>query len=120
MNTKVALKDTQLKEHTPDPEMVNMLKKLQKIEAKEKCLRVQFLDWLSDKLLDWSNRVHEMAVRIESPCIIEVAPRKKEDSQAAKESKEITKLRELLKIGHERENAYWARIKAYEQQKEKQ
>jgi hypothetical protein len=58
-------------------ELLPLLEKLHKIEKKEKCLRVKFLDWLSDKLLGWSNRVHMMASRIESPCLIEVAPRKK-------------------------------------------
>ena len=89
----------------PNPtaaEMKALRAKLDKIEAKEKCLRVQFLDWLSDKLLDWSNRVHIMAVKIESPCIIEIAPRKKEDSRSAKESNEIARLHELLKKERER------------------
>ena len=83
----------------PNPtaeEMKVMLKRLEKIEAKEKCLRVQFLDWLSDKLLNWSNRVHVMAVKIESPCFIEVEPRKREDSKHFKESKEIERLKALL------------------------
>ena len=75
--------------------------KLNQIEAKEKCLRVQFLDWLSDKLLDWSNRVHVMACKIDSPCIIEVAPRKKEESKHAKETKEIARLKELLAVEEE-------------------
>ena len=89
----------------PNPtaaEMKALRAKLDKIEAKEKCLRVQFLDWLSDKLLDWSNRVHVMAVKIESPCIIEISPRKKEDSRSAKESNEIARLHELLKKERER------------------
>ena len=77
-------------------EMLNVLTRLQKIEAKEKCLRVQFLDWLSDTLLNWSNRAHVMACKINSPCLIEVAPRKREDSKHAKESKEIVLLREKL------------------------
>lgn len=77
-------------------ELKNVWAKLQKIEAKEKCLRVQFLDWLSDKLLNWSNRAHVMASKIDSPCLIEVAPRKKEDSKHAKETKELSRLRELL------------------------
>jgi len=75
--------------------------KLNQIEAKEKCLRVQFLDWLSDKLLNWSNRVHVMACKIDSPCIIEVAPRKKEESKHAKETKEIARLKELLAVKEE-------------------
>jgi hypothetical protein len=77
-------------------DLKNVWAKLQKIEAKEKCLRVQFLDWLSDKLLDWSNRAHVMANKIDSPCMIEVAPRKKEESKHAKESKELARMKELL------------------------
>jgi hypothetical protein len=83
-------------------ELKNLWVKLNKIEAKEKCLRVQFLDWLSDKLLNWSNRVHVMASRIDSPCLIEVAPRKKEESKHARESKEIARLKELLKEEREK------------------
>ena len=77
-------------------DLVDVRAKLNQIEAKEKCLRVQMLDWLSDKLLNWSNRVHVMACKIDSPCIIEVAPRKKEDSKHAKESKELARLKERL------------------------
>lgn len=78
-------------------EMKSWLVKFDEIEEKNKCLRVQFLDWLSDKLLNWSNRFHEMSVRIDSPCVIKVEPRKKEESQHAKESREIARLKELLK-----------------------
>ena len=74
-------------------EMKAWLNKFHDIEEKNKCLRVQFLDWLSDKLLDWSNSIHEMSVRIDSPCVIKVAPRKKEESNDAKERKEIIKLK---------------------------
>lgn len=84
----------------PNPaadEMKDLWTKLNKIEAKEKCLRVQFLDWLSDKLLNWSNRVHVMSANIDSPCLIEVAPRKKEDSTHYKESKELARLKQLIK-----------------------
>ena len=77
-------------------DMKSMLTKLNEIEEKSKCLRVQFLDWLSDKLLNWSNRCHEMSVRIDSPCVIKVEPRKREESQHAKESKEIARLKDLL------------------------
>lgn len=89
----------------PNPvadEMKTLWDKLNKIEAKEKCLRVQFLDWFSDKLLNWSNRVHVMSSKINSPCLIEVTPRKKEDSKHFKESKEIARLRTLLKEERER------------------
>lgn len=49
-----------------------VMKKFEKIEQKERCLRVKFLDWLSDKLLDYSKRVHQMSVRIDSPCVIKL------------------------------------------------
>ncbi len=83
-------------------EFKSMLVKFNEIEEKNKCLRVQFLDWLSDKLLNWSNRCHEMSVRIDSPCVIKVEPRKKEDSQHAKENREIERLKALLKEERER------------------
>ena len=63
---KAASKDTV--EHSKvGAEMLSVLERFQEIEAKEKCIRVQFLDWLSDKLLDWSNQVHTMASNINSP-----------------------------------------------------
>ena len=77
-------------------EMQQWIKKFQSIEAKEKCLRVRFLDWLSDKFLNWSYKTSVMAANIDSPCFIEVAPRKKEESKAAKESKEILRLQEIV------------------------
>ena len=91
-------------EHTPvGEEMLTFLKKFEEIEEKSKCLRVQFLDWLSDKLLDWSNKCHVMSVNIDSPCVIKVDPRKKEESRDAKERREIARLKELL--GKEQERA---------------
>ncbi len=78
-------------------EMKAYNQKLREIEEKSKCLRVQFLDWLSDKLLDWSNRVHEVSVKIDTPCVIKVEPRKKEQSKHASQSKEIDRLNRLLK-----------------------
>ena len=54
----------------------NVMQKFQKIELKERCLRVKFLDWLSDKLLAWSKRAHEMSVKIDSPCVIKLPEKK--------------------------------------------
>ena len=90
-------------DHSPvGEEMLGFLKKFEQIEEKSKCLRVQFLDWLSDKLLNWSNKCHVMSVNIDSPCVIKVEPRKKEDSRDAKERKEIARLKELLSREQER------------------
>ena len=90
-------------DHSPvGEEMLTFLKKFNQIEEKSKCLRVQFLDWLSDKLLDWSNKIHIASVNIDSPCVIKVEPRKKEDSRDAKERKEIARLKELLNKEKER------------------
>lgn len=49
-----------------------VMEKFQKIELKERCLRVKFLDWLSDKLLTCSKKAHEMSVKIDSPCVIKL------------------------------------------------
>lgn len=88
-------------------EMLGWLNKFHDIEEKNKCLRVQFLDWLSDKLLSWSNKLHVMSVKIDSPCVIKVEPRKKEDSADAHERREITKLKENLKRLTEENNKLW-------------
>lgn len=88
-------------------EMLGFLKKFEEIEQKNRCLRVQFLDWLSDKLLNWSNKLHVMSVKIDSPCVIKVEPRKKEDSKDAHERAEIAKLKENLKKLTEENNKLW-------------
>ena len=54
----------------------NVMAKFEQIELKERCLRVKFLDWLSDKLLTWSKHVHEMSVSIDSPCVIKLPEKK--------------------------------------------
>ena len=54
----------------------NVYEKFKQIEQKERCLRVKFLDWLSDKLLTWSKRVHQMSVSIDSPCVIRLPEKK--------------------------------------------
>lgn len=50
----------------------NILANLEKIELKQRCIRVRLLDWLSDKLLSWSKSVHQMSVKIDSPCVIKL------------------------------------------------
>ena len=100
-------------------EMLGWLHKFEEIEEKNKCLRVQFLDWLSDKLLDWSNSIHEMSVRIDSPCVLKVEPRKKEESRDAKERKQVAQLKEDLERLKTQNEKLWAdRRKAAEEAKE--
>lgn len=74
----------------------NVIQEFERIEKKNRCLRVRFLDWLSDTLLNWSNRIHVVSNNIDNPCILEVAPRKREDSKHAEESKRIVQLRERI------------------------
>ncbi len=59
---------------------VNIWNNLQRIEQKERCIRVKFLDWLSAKLLTWSQKVHEMSVKIDSPCVIKLPENKTQKS----------------------------------------
>jgi len=54
----------------------NVMAKFDQIEQKQRCLRVRFLDWLSDKLLSWSKSVHQMSVKIDSPCVIKLPEKK--------------------------------------------
>jgi hypothetical protein len=65
-------------EHTPaGKEMLTALQQFKKIEEKNRCVRVRFLDWLSLKLIDWSKKTKEMAERIDNPCAIKL-PQQKE------------------------------------------
>lgn len=104
-------------DHSPvGEEMLSFLKKFEEIEEKSKCLRVQFLDWLSDKLLSWSNKLHVWSVKIDSPCVIKVAPRTREDSKDAHERAEIAKLKENIKRLNEENTKLWSdRRKAAEE-----
>jgi hypothetical protein len=98
---------TQIKHTEAGEEMLGFLHKFEEIEEKNRCLRVQFLDWLSDKLLDWSNKCHVASVKIDSPCVIKVEPRKKEDSKDAHERAEIAKLKENIKRLNEENTKLW-------------
>jgi hypothetical protein len=55
----------------------NVMQKFERIEEKNRCLRVQFLDWLSVKMHAWADSVKAMSDRIDSPCIIKVEPKRK-------------------------------------------
>lgn len=110
---------TQIKHTEAGKEMLSFLNKFEEIEEKSKCLRVQFLDWLSDKLLSWSNKLHVWSVKIDSPCVIKVAPRSREDSKDAHERAEIAKLKENIKRLNEENTKLWSdRRKAAEEVKE--
>jgi hypothetical protein len=50
----------------------NVMQKFEKIQEKNRCLRVQFLDWLSVKMHAWADGVKAMSDRIDSPCIIKI------------------------------------------------
>lgn len=100
-------------------EMQGWLTRFHEIEEKNKCLRVQFLDWLSDKLLDWSNKCHVASVKIDSPCVLKVEPRKKEESRDAKERKQVAQLKEDLERLRTQNEKLWAdRRAAKEEAKE--
>ena len=55
----------------------NVMQQFEKIQEKNRCLRVQFLDWLSVKMHSWADSVKAMSDRIDSPCIIKVEPKRK-------------------------------------------
>lgn len=55
----------------------NVMSKFDRIQEKNRCLRVQFLDWLSVKMHSWANGVKAISDRIDSPCIIKVEPKRK-------------------------------------------
>ena len=61
-------------QHIPDTK--NTLTKLDQIAAKNKCLRVQFLDWLAVKVKHygdtWSANIQAVSNKIDAPCVIKV------------------------------------------------
>lgn len=62
-----------MKINNEDALAINELQyKFDRIENKNKCLRVQFLDWLSNKMLVWSKKIKETSDRIDTPCVIRV------------------------------------------------
>ena len=50
----------------------NIWQRMNAIEEKSRCARVRFLDWVSAKLLAWSQAAHSMADNIHSPCAIKL------------------------------------------------
>jgi hypothetical protein len=52
--------------------ITKVMREFDRIEEKNRCLRVRFLDWLSYQLADWSVRVKKAADRIDSPCVIKL------------------------------------------------
>jgi hypothetical protein len=58
-----------------------IMRKLNNIEEKNRCLRVRMYDWLSDLFADWSKRCHERSVKIDSPCAIRLPESGKENSR---------------------------------------
>jgi hypothetical protein len=58
-------------------QMWSVIKKLEQVEEKNRCLRVRMYDWLSDLFADWSKRCHERSVKIDSPCAIKLPDTRK-------------------------------------------
>lgn len=77
LTTDYIIKESAKREHEQAKDVAkNVMAKFEQIEMKERCLRVKFLDWLSDKLLAWSKKAHEMSVKIDSPCVIKLPEKK--------------------------------------------
>ena len=49
-----------------------VLQQFQRIEQKNRCVRVRLLDWLSKKLQAWSIKTKNMADQIHSPCALKL------------------------------------------------
>jgi hypothetical protein len=69
--------NTAIRESEDFQNIRNVMSKFERIEEKNRCLRVQFLDWLSVKMHAWADGVKAMSDRIDSPCIIKVEPKRK-------------------------------------------
>lgn len=49
-----------------------VLRQFQRIEQKNRCVRVRFLDWLAAKLQELSIKTKNMADQIHSPCALKL------------------------------------------------
>ena len=58
----------------------SVMAELNRIEGKQRCIRVRMLDWLADKIshygIKWSTGLRTMADNIHSPCSIKLPPQK--------------------------------------------
>ena len=84
--TRGLLKQVQAAEHDMSVNVFKSYKvRSEQIEAKQACMRVQFLDWLSGKLLEWSKKTKEISDHIDSPCFIKLpVPEEKGDPYSAR------------------------------------
>ena len=72
----VTASPTEIENAIAKKHIAKTMEKLNKIDQKNQCVRVKFLDWLAAQLLHWSNLVKARADKIQSPCIL-VVPKKK-------------------------------------------
>lgn len=60
--------------------LIDILSNLNKIQDKNKCARVRFLDWTASKILYYgttlSTRIQNISNRIDSPCVIKLGDTK--------------------------------------------
>lgn len=56
--------------------ITKVMREFDRIEEKNRCLRVRFLYWVSFQLADWSVRVKKVSDKIDSPCIIKIGDKK--------------------------------------------
>jgi len=76
INNTLSTFDKIQKKHSQD-QIYSVISNLNKIEEKNRCIRVRMFDWLSDLFSHWSEVCHEKSVKIDSPCAIKL-PRKEE------------------------------------------
>jgi uncharacterized protein YoxC len=57
-------------------EISDIMSKFGRIEEKNRCVRVRFLDALAVKLHNWGDKVKDMSNRIDSPCVIKIGEKK--------------------------------------------
>ena len=54
-------------------EMNMIMRKLNTVEEKNRCVRVRMYDWLSERFAHLSKVCHEKSVKIDSPCAIKLS-----------------------------------------------
>lgn len=66
------ISDEKIRKSDDYKQIKTIITKFEQIEEKQKCARVRFLDWLSDRLSAWSVKVKTVSNNIQSPCSIKI------------------------------------------------
>lgn len=66
------ISDEKIRKSDDYKQIKSIMSRFEQIEEKNKCVRVRFLDWLSELLAKWSEKAKLASNNIQSPCSIKL------------------------------------------------